>query len=339
MNRHKVERKDDAGKRDGLQYAAQELIENDDFKSGKDKYDAVEQDPEFGKWYAKDIRILTQRDDIAPRQILDIAEKRSTVYGMLGEVYGVCQPEKGKHEDEYDTHSFHTVQDTRCAASVQMEQQALPKKICYSERAHCMLPFLSQLIDGSVNNVMLLSLAIILCAFVFEDLTTIIVGVLAADGFISIPLALLSLYVGIMLGDSTLYSIGFLARTHKRLAHYIDHDFTASFRSWLQDRYAVIIFSGHFVPGLRFTTYIASGFFRFPLSAFVPKAIAGGLLLGTILFSLSYWFGDVTSDWIGPARWGMVALFLLVLFFIGRYNLLAYRAQKNGLREPASKSD
>lgn len=193
-------------------------------------------------------------------------------------------------------------------------------------------------IDGSVSNALLLSLAIILCAFVLEDLTTIIVGVLAADGLISIPLALLSIYIGILLGDSALYSIGAFARTHKRLARYIDHDFTASFRSWLQDRYAVIIFSGHFVPGLRFTTYVASGFFRFPLSEFIPKAITSGLVLGTVLFFLSYWFGSVTSEWIGPARWGIVVIFLFVLFFIGRYNLLVYQAQKNKLNEPI-KSD
>ncbi len=193
-----------------------------------------------------------------------------------------------------------------------------------------MFTLLSNFTGSTLDSALLLSLAIILCAFIFEDLTTIIVGVLAADGFISIPLALLSIYIGITLGDAVLYFIGSLARNHPRLAHYIDHDFTISFRSWLEKRYALIIFVGHFVPGLRFTTYTASGFFRCPLTIFIPTAIAGGLLIGTILFYASYWFGNATSEWLGPMRWGIAGIFLLIFFFIGQHTLLTYRAEKNG---------
>lgn len=194
-----------------------------------------------------------------------------------------------------------------------------------------MFTFLSHFTGSAVDSTLLLSLAIILCAFVLEDLTTVVVGVLASDGFISIPLALLSLYIGIALGDTVLYSIGSLARNHPRLARYIHHDFTMSFRSWLEKRYALIIFSSHFVPGLRFTTYAASGFFRYPLSIFIPMAIAGGLLIGTALFYTSYWFGHFTSEWLGFVRWGIAGIFILILFFIGRHTLRSYRAEKNGL--------
>src|SRR3989344_277804 len=175
--------------------------------------------------------------------------------------------------------------------------------------------FFIHLIDGAGGSVMLLSLAIILCAFIFEDLTTVIVGVLAADGVIGAPLALVCLYVGILLGDITLYCIGALARTHPRLAHYIDHDFTAPFRAWLEKRYSLIIFSGHFVPGLRFTSYVASGFFHYPLSLFVRPAIAGGLLLGTLLFFVSYGFGHVTSEWLPSLPRGIALAFVCFLFF------------------------
>lgn len=179
------------------------------------------------------------------------------------------------------------------------------------------------------DSTILLVLAVILCAFLLEDVTTIIVGVLAADGVIGVPLAFLSLYVGILIGDTVLYSLGALARTHPRLAHYIDHDFTAPFRSWLQNRYALAIFFGHFVPGLRFTTYVASGFFRHRFLTFMPMAMAGGLVLVTTLFTVSYWFGSLTSRWVGPARWGIAAAFVLALFFIGRHNLQLYRARKD----------
>jgi membrane protein DedA with SNARE-associated domain len=184
------------------------------------------------------------------------------------------------------------------------------------------------------DTTLLLFFAIILCAIILEDLTVVIVGVLAADGIISIPIALLSLYVGSAIGDALLYSLGLFARTHSRLAHYIDHDFTASFRSWLESRYAYIIFSGHFVPGLRFTTYVASGFFRRPLSTYIPVAISGGATVVTILFSASYWFGSVTSGWISHIRWGIAGAFVLMLFLIGRHNLLAYQAKRSGSSPP-----
>jgi len=195
-----------------------------------------------------------------------------------------------------------------------------------------MFSFLSHLIGGAVGGTtIILSLSIMLCAFVLEDATTIIVGLLAADGFIPVPLAIVSIYSGIIVGDAVLYSLGSLARTHPRLAHYIDHDLTAPFRTWLEGRYALTILSGHFVPGLRFTTYIASGFFRFSLPTFALMAVVGSVLWETFLFSFVFWFGSFTSEWLGPARWIIAGIFLVILFFIGRHNLLAYKKKKNEL--------
>lgn len=199
-----------------------------------------------------------------------------------------------------------------------------------------MFTFLSTLIGGEVGGIVLLPLTIIVCAIFLEDLTIVIVGLLAADGFISVPVAVVSLYTGIVLGDASLYALGWLARTHPRLARYIEHDSIAPLRFWLQHRYAFTVFSGHFVPGLRFTTYVASGFFRRPLSTYIPMAVAGGLVLLSVLFSLSYWFGSLTSKWVGPARWAIAVLFLVAIVLIGRHALLAYRAKKDEARTDVS---
>ena len=192
-----------------------------------------------------------------------------------------------------------------------------------------MLPFFSHFVGDTVGSTLLLSLAVMFCAFFLEDVTTLIVGVLAADGIIPVPIAIISLYAGILAGDVVLYSIGRLARTHQRFAHYVDHKFTTSFRAWLEGRYAMVIFSGHFVPGLRFTTYIASGFFRFPLSRYIPMAVASGLILETVIFTVSYLFGSFSSTWMKELRWGIAAVFILALFFIARHNIRSYRAAQN----------
>ncbi|MEK7126352.1 MAG: VTT domain-containing protein, partial [Patescibacteria group bacterium] len=160
-----------------------------------------------------------------------------------------------------------------------------------------------------------------------------------ADGFISVPTALISLYAGIAIGDTALYTLGALARNHPRLAHYIDHDFTAPFRSWLEHKYAFKVFSGHFVPGFRFTTFVASGFFRFPLRTYISMAIAGGVVLMAALFSVSYLFGSFSSKWVSEVRWGIAAVFLLVLFFIARHNIRAYKEQRNVLANVDNNGD
>lgn len=55
LNGYEIEREGGADKGDNLQSAAQELIEDDDLKRGKDEEDAIEQDAELGKWYAENV--------------------------------------------------------------------------------------------------------------------------------------------------------------------------------------------------------------------------------------------------------------------------------------------
>lgn len=188
--------------------------------------------------------------------------------------------------------------------------------------------FLYLFIDSAVQHPALLVLAIMLGVFVLEDPTTLIVGLLAADGIIPIPLALASLYAGIVLGDIVLYSIGWLASAHPRLARYVDHEFAAPFRAWLETRYILTVFSARFIPFARFPTYTSSGFFRSPLSTFIIVVTAAASVWTTLLFFAAYWFGSLTASYLGPVRWGVAFLVLLILFFAGRHNLFAHRAMK-----------
>src|SRR3989344_5957637 len=123
-----------------------------------------------------------------------------------------------------------------------------------------MFAFLSNFTGGTVSSEILLSIAIIVCAIFIEDVTTVIVGVLAADGILPVPIAFVSLYIGIIIGDTALYSLGWFSRIHPRLAHYIEHDLTAPFRSWLENNYSFKSLLGplragiplHYICGERF---------------------------------------------------------------------------------------
>lgn len=190
---------------------------------------------------------------------------------------------------------------------------------------------ISQVIGGAVGSTALLSLAIMLGTFIFEDTTVVIVGLLASDGIIPLPLALGSLYTGIILGDICMYSIGYLASAHQRLGRYVNHDFVAPFRAWLEHRFILTVFSARFIPGSRIPTYTASGFFRSPFSTFILTVISATSIWTTFLFTGVYLFGSLTTEWMKEVRWGIALLFLIALFLIARHNLLAYRAKKNEL--------
>lgn len=190
---------------------------------------------------------------------------------------------------------------------------------------------LAHLIGGSVGSQVFLALAIIIATFILEDTTVVIVGLLAADGIIALPLALSSLYTGIILGDIGMYSIGYFASTYPRLGRYVDHDFVAPFRAWLENRFILTVFSARFIPGSRIPTYTASGFFRSSFSTFILTVIGATSIWTTFLFTASYLFGSLTSKWMGEVRWGIAIAVLLALFFIARHNIRAYLAKKESL--------
>ena len=189
---------------------------------------------------------------------------------------------------------------------------------------------LSQLIGGAIGSPVSLSLAIILGTFILEDPTAVIVGMLVANGTIGAPIALFSLYVGIIVGDIGLYCLGWFASTHPKLKLYGDHELALPFRTWLETRFILTVFWARFIPGSRLPTYAASGFFRSPFSTFILTTVVATSVWTTFLFYTSYWFGNITSEWLAYERWSIAVIFLLALFFIGRHNLLAYQTRRDG---------
>lgn len=194
---------------------------------------------------------------------------------------------------------------------------------------------LSQLVGSASDTTLLLGAIIAICALLFEDASTIIVGVLASDGSIPLMVGLIPLYIGVMLGDICFYTIGYLARTHPKLDRYVDHAYIVPIRTWLKARYALTIFSARFIPGTRLPTYMASGFFRASFLTFLLMDALGVFLWTSALFFVAYWFGS-TTGWLGPVRYGLAAILLLLLFFIGRHNLGVYRKMVREHSETAS---
>ena len=186
--------------------------------------------------------------------------------------------------------------------------------------------FLYTIIDSTIQNPALLALVIMLGVFALEDPTTVVVGMLAAGGFIPVPLALGALYARIVFGDIVLYGIGYAASAHPRLGRFIDHNAIAPFRTWLETRYIITIFSARFVPFGRFPTYTSSGFFRSPLGTFIVVVTVAASIWTTALFAAAYWFSSLTANLLEPVRWAIAIFVLVILFLVSRHNVLGSRS-------------
>ncbi|MBU6321703.1 MAG: DedA family protein [Patescibacteria group bacterium] len=176
-------------------------------------------------------------------------------------------------------------------------------------------------VTGSLTHLWLVPLGIIVGTFILEDATTMLVGVLAADGDIAIPLALLSLYAGIILGDFWLYAMGYLAAGHKWAKWFVNHERYEPVRSWLEERMESAVFTSRFVPGLRLPTYTAAGFLKLPFRRFAVPVVVGTLIWTSLFFGAAYLFGNLTTSWLGPWRWPIGIAFVLGWLFFNQWRI------------------
>src|SRR3989344_1257076 len=177
------------------------------------------------------------------------------------------------------------------------------------------------IVTGSLVHLWLVPLGIVISTFILEDATTMIVGVLAADGEIEWVLALVSLYAGIILGDFWLYGMGYLAADHKWAKWFVNHERYEYVRTWLEDRMETAVFTSRFVPGMRLPTYTAAGFLKLPFRRFAGPVIGGTLIWTSLFFGAAYLFGDLTEEWLGPWRWPIAIGVILAWLIFNQWRI------------------
>lgn len=176
----------------------------------------------------------------------------------------------------------------------------------------------------------LLPVAIIIGTFILEDAATILVGVMAADGTLSAPIGLASLYAGIVLGDFGLYALGRLTVSHKWVRRYVSHQRLDPFRDLLQRQLITAVISTRFLPGARLPTYLACGLFHVSFGRFALSVVIATAMWTTLLFGVAYAFGELTTQWLGFLRWPASLLILILVLLVGR--LAARRGRLSGER-------
>ncbi len=156
--------------------------------------------------------------------------------------------------------------------------------------------------------------ALLLATFVLEDAATITAGVLAAGGILPAPLALGSVYVGIIAGDAGLYGIGRAAIKLGWAQRFVTADNLAKGRRWLHRRLITALIGARFTPGMRLPTFLASGFLRISFWRFFAVIVTVAAVWTTGIFALIYTFGPVIAQAVGKQAW-IVGVVVIVLSF------------------------
>lgn len=159
---------------------------------------------------------------------------------------------------------------------------------------------------------------IILGTFILEDAATLLAAMQVAAGAVSLPLALGSLYAGIVLGDLGLYGLGRLSGQHPWAQRLVPARRRDIGRDWVSARLIPVVLVSRFVPGLRLPTYTTCGFLKAPFLTFAAAAILATLAWTSLLFLVSLKLGALMLHYLGPWRWAGLAGFIIILIVIGR---------------------
>ncbi len=159
---------------------------------------------------------------------------------------------------------------------------------------------------------------ILLGTFILEDAATILAAMDVQVGRVALTVALLSLYLGIVVGDLGLYGLGRLAAATPWARRWAPADRFTRGGEWLRGHVFTTVFVSRFLPGARLPTYTACGYFRTDFRRFTLAAIVATLIWTTLLFTVSLRLGRYMVDYLGAWRWVGMAGFALTVVVAGR---------------------
>ncbi|GAN54948.1 DedA family protein [Tanticharoenia sakaeratensis] len=174
------------------------------------------------------------------------------------------------------------------------------------------------LLKASSSSILLQGLTVIIGTFILEDATTVLSAIAVQGGTLAWPVALASLYVGIVLGDLGLYGLGALAARWPYARRWISLPKRDRGRAWFAAHTVRAVAVSRFIPGARLPVYTACGFFGAPFGRFAATAVGATLVWTSALFAVSLRAGHYLLQCSGSWRWIGIVGFTLAIIVIGR---------------------
>ncbi len=154
-----------------------------------------------------------------------------------------------------------------------------------------------------------------------EEVTLLAGGFLINLGLIRTYPTLAVVFVGILTGDLTMYSIGRKwghgIITHRHLREIFSEKRLAWVRQFFCDHGSKTILIARFISGFRVAAFLAAGTMGMKPGQFVLLDSLGALIIVPLLVSLGYYFG-LKIDWLGSAfsRLDFLLLILAVILML-----------------------
>jgi membrane protein DedA with SNARE-associated domain len=150
-----------------------------------------------------------------------------------------------------------------------------------------------------------------------EEVPIIAAGVAAYYGQMNPWLALAACFVGALLGDCVMYSIGYhfghnVLRDHPWFARFLRPEREAHLEEMINQHGWKVFLAARFLVGLRSPVYLTAGILRVPFRRFVLVDLFCAALVICTFFGLSYLFAERITGWIHRIRNAEMAITVLV---------------------------
>jgi membrane protein DedA with SNARE-associated domain len=182
-----------------------------------------------------------------------------------------------------------------------------------------------------------------------EEVAIVTAGVLAANHRLNPWLALLSCLIGAIAGDSAMYMIGRtfgegILQRHPVWLGFLTPQREKQIELLLRKHGAKMILLTRFLVGLRSPVYMTAGILRVPYLRFLLVDTICAILVISLFFGLTYFFGENFWAWIRRAELGITAAVVGgiavagILFWLHRRSraMLAKAALDDSNAEPAA---
>ncbi len=192
-------------------------------------------------------------------------------------------------------------------------------------------PILFNHLIEAASSFWILSLVIVIGSMLSEDITIMFVGILAASHYFPLLLGIVLLIISIVISDIVAYGIGRMAIHNHIAKRIVEHERIAPLRSLIEKRPRITVFTTRFMPGFRFSLFLACGSLKIDFPTFVFISILSSTTWATILGVSSFFFGTYTLHILGYWRFPILAVSFGILFYIGYRHWKKITEQKKSI--------
>lgn len=167
-----------------------------------------------------------------------------------------------------------------------------------------------------------------------EDIVLIFLGFLIYNGYGNITAGLIIGYIGIIVGDSIIYTLGKKSGTkilkHKLFSKLFTKERLKKAKRFTMDHGKKTVFIARFLPGLRAAVFFSCGLLKFKYRTFFLMDSFASLLSAPIFILLGYYFGDKIDYIIHIVkRVDRIVIIILVAIIILIFILKKYYNKKS----------